>query len=561
MKLLNHLKFRTQITLGFTIVIVFVFVGFMLTLHIILRDNYHEQESLILETYGSQIQNNIDNRMDYFISYLKLLSMNRDLVRTMETEDFQKVTTTLNQETSEFLQFNAGRINSIRPHRNGIYNVSDSMGDNNEILAALKSINAIYTKNILITGTYLNSRNEKVFSIFQRVYQTNTEREYCIEMCVYETELLGFFNEDTSGNHITIINRNKLMSMSDRQSFSQYLYETKGSNILGANWSPTASMGHAITISTKNKNSFDVLIETSTKYLNRGYRMMLIRMMPILAVVLIMAFFFTWIFTVHLHRRLKTLQEKIAAISNWNLTESLHIDGKDEFGILADELDDTRKHILELIGQNKDINNLIRVAEMSALRAQINSHFLFNSLSSIKWLSRQDNPNTLADAVDSLALFLRYSLALDENQVVLRSELQHLEAYIYLQKLRYENEVTVQMDIDDELLQCRTVKLILQPLVENAIYHGRREDCTHLNITIYSNSDDEFYFLTVEDDGNGISPKQLQDIRDGKADSSKSGYGLKNVIDRVHMCSEGKGAVEIESQLNVYTKITIRQLK
>ncbi len=561
MRLLNRLKFRTQIIIGFTIVIAFVFVAFMFTLHMILRDNYREQESLILETYGRQIQNNIDNRMDYFLSYLKLLSMNRELVRAMETEDFSEVTLTLNRETSEFLQLNAGRINSIRLYRNGIYGVLDSFGDIDEILSALRRTSTAYPENILITGTYLNNRNEKVFSIFQRVYQTNTKREYCIEMRVYETELLSFFNEDTSGNHITILHGDKLMSMNDRQLFSKYLYGIKGSDILGADWPRADAMGQAVTISTKNNNNFDVLIETSTKYLDRGYRMTLIRMIPNLVAVLIMALFFTWIFTVHLHRRLKALQEKIALISDWNLSEKLHIDGKDEFGILADELDDTRQRILELMEQNNEINNLIRVAEMSALRAQINSHFLFNSLSSIKWLSRQDAPNTLADAVDHLALFLRYSLALDENQVVLMSELQHLEAYIYLQKLRYENEVTVQLDIDDELLQCKTVKLILQPLVENAIYHGRREDGSHLNITIYSSSDDDFYYLMVEDDGNGISSRQLLDIRDGKSNISKSGYGLKNVIDRVRMCSEGKGAVDIESQPNVYTKITIRQPK
>ncbi len=561
MKLLNRLKFRTQITIGFSIVIGFVFIAFMLTLHIILRDNYREQESLVLETYGRQIQNNINNRVNYYISFLKLLSMNRDMVRVMETEDFQEVIDALNRETSEFMKLNAGRVSSIRPYRNGIYGVSDSLGSIDEIVTALKPVNAKYPENVLITGTYLNGRNEKVFSIIQRVYQTNTEREYFIEMCVYETELLGFFNEDASGNHISILHGGKLMSMNDRQLFNRYLYEVKGSDILGTDYPLTDSMKQAVIISAKDKNDVDVYIETSTKYLDRGYRMMLIRMMPILAAVLIMAFFFTWIFTVHLHRRLKTLQEKIAAISNWNLTEELYIGGKDEFGMLAEELDDTRKRILELIEQNKDINNLIRAAEMSALRAQINSHFLFNSLSSIKWLSRQDNPNILADAVDSLALFLRYSLALNENQVLLMSELKHLEAYIYLQKLRYEDEVNVQMDIEDELLQCKTVKLILQPLVENAIYHGRREDGSPLNITIYSSQEDGFYYLTVEDDGNGISPKQLEDIREGITEVSKSGYGLKNVIDRVRMCSEGRGEVEIESQLNVYTKITIRQLK
>jgi two-component system sensor histidine kinase YesM len=115
------------------------------------------------------------------------------------------------------------------------------------------------------------------------------------------------------------------------------------------------------------------------------------------------------------------------------------------------------------------------------------------------------------------------------------------------------------MDIDAELLPMRTVKLILQPLVENAIYYGRRENGQPLNITIYSFYNEKVYSLVVEDDGNGILLERIKDIYEGSLVSSHSGYGLRNVIERVKMCSNNKGEVIIESTPNEWTHIIINQ--
>jgi len=530
----------------------------MLMLHFVLRASYHEQEHQALRSYGQQISVNIDTRVNYFITYLSLLSMDRVLLEAMENEEYQHVEARLGTMTTEFMSLHSGRVRDIRLYLNGNLDSSDVMVNTKLIFDEFAPGKTAFRENYFLTGTYLNSRNEKIFSLFTKVYQLNPEREYFLEMRVYETELLGFFNEDTSGSNIYILTDDYLTSMSDRNLFGPLLYRSRENDSLSVSQNDVEMLADTITI-PGGSSGFDVIVEPSPEYLDRGYRIMLFRLIPVIIFVLLSSLLFTFLISINFKNRLKTLQGKIAAVSNWELNTNLEIDGRDEFGLLAEELDDTRERILDLIVQNNDINELKRVAEMSALRAQINSHFLFNSLSSIKWLSRQDNKEVLSDAVEKLALFLRYSLVLDENQVPLHKELSQLEAYVYLQKLRYGDELHVHIDIDEELLSCKTVKLVLQPLVENSIIHGRREDGKLLNITIYTYSDGEYYNLIVEDDGIGMSQEMIDNIYSGIEITSQSGCGLKNVIERVKMCSDGLGDVIIESQYGVCTKTTIRQ--
>jgi len=564
LNLFNRWMFRTQLNVSFTLIIAFIIVTVMTLIHFVLRNSFHDQERLALETQTRQIAINIDNRMDNYMSYLRLLSRDPVLIHTMENGDYQRVKRQLELSSREYLDINAGRISAMRVYRNGIYGVVDGLGSINEIIAAFERdaspgmwISMRYRDKYYVTGAYLNSRNEKVFSIFKRVYQTNAERVYYLEMCLYETEVFGFFNEHTEAGEVSVFFGDKLMSMSNRDQFSRLLYQSQSRKSFGVDRALVVVPKDSIVVSSSLSNGLNAAIQTNYGYLDRGYRLMVIRLVPIVCAVMIVALVFVALISVRINRRLKTLQRKIADLSRWNLEAELSIAGKDEFALLSVQLDETRRRIIELIQQNDDANELMRVAEMSALRAQINSHFLFNSLSSIKWLSRLDRKEALAEAVDSLALFLRYSLSLQEDQVKLESELKQLEAYIYLQKLRYGAELNVHIDIEEELFGEKTLKLLLQPLVENAIYHGRRENGTPLSVTIYSHMDAENYDLVVEDDGNGISPERIQEILDGRVELSQSGYGLKNVMTRLNL--SGKGSLSLDSQVGVFTRVTVRQ--
>jgi two-component system, sensor histidine kinase YesM len=555
---MGRLKFRTQLGLGFTLVIVFIILAMLFMLQFILRDSYRTQESSILKANSRQIAINIGNRLDYYMSYLQILSKDKRLLVSMETEPFTQVRNTLDEIVAEYMNLNVARLNAIRLYRNGIYAQTNGLGNIKDIFAQFVPGSEVYRNNYLITGTYLNNRNEKVFSIFQKVFQKNSDRDYFLEMCIYETEIFGFFNGDNSGNSIAVFAGDRLLSINDRKLFTHLLYGAQQDDQHVVNRDSLTPMANAIQIPASAKSGIEVVLQTSTAYIDRAYTAIIQRMLLVLAGVCALAFVMVQQISRRLNRRMKTLSEKIKDISSWKLEHRLSISGKDEFATLGVELDETRTRILALIAQENESNALKREAEISALRSQINSHFLFNSLSSIKWLSRLHRWDQLSDAVDKLAIFLRYSLSFKENMVPLKLELEHLNAYTHLQKLRFGDEVTVHLDIQDELMEAKTLKLLLQPLVENAIYHGRKEDGSPLHITIYSTSGDGYYQLVVEDDGNGMTADCIRNLMED-TQPEQGGFGLRNVIWRLRMCLLGKGGLSIESEPGISTRIVIRQ--
>ncbi len=561
MKFFHRLRFRTQIILCFSVVICFVAVATFGMAHTILRGNYRRQKSEVLETHSRQLSINVSNGLEYFMSYLQLLSSDPELLKAMADEDYEQVNRCLQEATEEFMKLNVGRVSAIRAYRRSRFSTIDSLGSTSSIFAALNRSGSQYPENVVITGTYLNSRNEKVFSIFRKVFQTNRDREYCIEMCIYETELYGFFNEGGEDTDTYLFSGNDLLSMGDRQAFSDLLYRQRQDGQGAVEREKLALKAGEVVVSEQGPWGLEILIETNDAYLEKDYFALLLEMVPIFLTMLLISFYLAAAVTGQMNRRLKQLQNKIADLSNWQLSQKIFMEGRDEFAVLADELEAMRHRILSLIEENNRAQEQMCVAEMSALRAQINSHFLFNSLSTIKWLALEGKVVQQAKAVDSLALFLRYSLEIKGNQVPLEEEINQLSAYAYLQSLRYGDEIHLQIDVDECLMRCQTVRMILQPLVENAIYHGRRASGATLNITIYSEYDEQYYYLMVEDDGNGILPETLEALRAGKKVSSQSGYGLENVIERLHICLKDRreNLIQIQSSLGEYTIITIRQ--
>lgn len=550
---MHNIKFKNQLYIAFSIVITMVSLIILLGLYFILWNNYRDQASITLENQAKQIAINIDNKMDYYLSFANLLVLNSDLIRALEKDDFVTAEAVLNLETKKLINLNIGKVHKISLYRNGedIFNK-----DKKSFKHIINPFEDIY--EVVWTETYLNERNEKAYSMYQKVFQTNLKQEYYMEVSIYETELLAFFNKDHAGYRISIMNNGMLMSSSDRS----YLNET----VIDQDKQLDKSIAdkknrNAIHVSAKCKTGWEVNIDQDMSYISRSFLEGFFGIIPVILSAIAIAIMFISVISKRLSKRMNSLHKKIDYISQWELTQDLRMDGNDEFKILADAVDETRQRILSLIEQINNTNELKRISEMTALRSQIKSHFLFNSLSTIKWLSRQNNQKALSEAVDKLSYILRYSLSLDEDFVSLSSEVEHLQSYIYLEKLRYHEGVMVHIDIDEALMACKTVKLILQPLVENSIYHGRREDGSALNITIYSYSDEENYYLVVEDDGNGMDDENIREIYNSEGDDVHDGYGLKNVINRVRLCSGESGTLTIQSKPLYYTKITICQSK
>jgi two-component system sensor histidine kinase YesM len=552
---LHNFKFRTQILVYFFVIIVVILYAVMQLLYIVLKNSYHDMERSILDSQARQIAMNIDYKIEYYQTYLEMLMKNSNLIHAAENDDFATVQRVLGYETGKFMALNKGHISKIQIYRNGVF--TSKYYDIKKIFAQFKPGGPANKSNTYYTGTYLNDRNERVFSLFMKMYQSNSSREYLVELCFYETELFSLINKADSNYNVKVLNGDVLISTSERPQFVQSLYDNKEA-YAGIPDKPGADKDF-YHISARCNLGWNVVITVNDNYLDQNFLKLYMGLIPISLIVLAAAVLFATLISTQLNRRFSILHRKIDLISQWDLSKDLRMGGNDEFKQLSDALDNTKQRIIGLISQINDINEEKRSAEISALRAQINSHFLFNTLSSIKWLSRNDDRKAVGEAVDKLAFFLRYSLSLDEEQVLLRNEVEQLSAYIYFQKQRYHDDINIRIDIDDGLLECKTVKLILQPLVENAIYHGRKENGSLLNITIYTHSDEEYYYLIVEDDGNGMTEEKIRDVLNGETEEPKGSIGLRNVLERIRICSKGQAELTIGSKPGCYTKIMIRQ--
>lgn len=260
-----------------------------------------------------------------------------------------------------------------------------------------------------------------------------------------------------------------------------------------------------------------------------------------------------------------TRMMKIA--ENGNMEVKVDIGGRDEVGELCNGFNSMIRKINDLIKSEYQAKIIKKEAELNALQARINPHFLYNTLESISCLADINKVPQIGDTCMVLADMLRYSVKSNRDFVAVENELEHVSGYLYIIKVRYEERLQVEMFIDERIKKCLMPKLILQPVVENAVKHGIENiDCVG-RIEISGVIEDDKVIFIIKDNGHGMSWERLEEIRamlsysSVEYDIGKSmdrGIGLENVHYRIKfLYGEEFGITEIQSVLNVGTMLKI----
>ncbi|PZD95813.1 peptidase C56 [Paenibacillus sambharensis] len=212
----------------------------------------------------------------------------------------------------------------------------------------------------------------------------------------------------------------------------------------------------------------------------------------------------------------RRLMKPVKALnSNMKLVEKGHFDTRtdfdspNEFGRLARTFNLMTAKIKELMEQVVQEQEDKRVSELKALQAQIHPHFLYNTLDSIIWMAETGKMNEVVRMTSALSKLLRTSISKGEERVPIRRELAHIEHYLTIQSIRYRDKFTYEVDVDPDILDCLILKIVLQPLVENAIYHGIKNMADPGHIRISGCAAGEDIVLIVEDNGTGTDADQL----------------------------------------------------
>ncbi len=231
--------------------------------------------------------------------------------------------------------------------------------------------------------------------------------------------------------------------------------------------------------------------------------------------------------------------------------------GNDEIGKLKEDYNIMIQEIQKLIQQTVEEQRIKRKAELNVLQAQVKPHFLYNTLDAMGYLALSGKSEELYESLEALGSYYRTSLSKGQEVITIKEEIDIVKSYLILQKLRYGEIFDVTYEIDESTYEYKIPKLVLQPLVENSIYHGIKPKGEVGLIKICVKTEDEQIILSVEDDGVGMSEEELKSIRIDTIDSNSSSFGLKGTIKRLQLFYGITDIYHIESKKRYGTKIDI----
>lgn len=255
---------------------------------------------------------------------------------------------------------------------------------------------------------------------------------------------------------------------------------------------------------------------------------------------------------------LKKLEKYMVQVNPDNMDQRMEILTDDEIGHLSMKFNQMMDRIRNLKEQVIEEQEDKRKYELQALQAQINPHFLYNTLDSIIWMAETNDSNIVA-MTEALAKLFRISLNKGNEEISLERELEHVKNYLIIQSMRYADKFTYEISAEPGVERCRTIKLILQPIVENCIYHGIKKKRGTGKITIRAYRREQNLIIEVSDDGCGMPEEICRKILSDEIESeniSGSGIGVKNVNERIQLRFGKKYGLSYSSEEGVGTTVT-----
>ena len=257
---------------------------------------------------------------------------------------------------------------------------------------------------------------------------------------------------------------------------------------------------------------------------------------------------------------IRKLELSVNEIEKGNLNAKVDAEGSYEIRHLGQSVQNMAKQIHVLMADIVSEHEKKRKQEFDTLQSQINPHFLYNTLDIIVWMIENEKPDQAVKAVTALARFFRISLSRGKSIITVKDELEHVRNYLMIQHMRFKNRFSYTIEAEDEVLELASLKLMLQPLVENAIYHGMEFMDGDGEIFISAWKEGEDLYLKVSDNGLGMTEEQVARLFSDMphtGSSRGSGIGVKNVNERIRLYFGSEYGLSIESEPDEGTVVTI----
>lgn len=280
--------------------------------------------------------------------------------------------------------------------------------------------------------------------------------------------------------------------------------------------------------------------------------------MTVLSIAILMLIVINQCISIAVTRPLHKLEKSVKQL-DLQYPDKIYVGGPEEIRHLGETLRAMVFQMKKLMDDRVKEQEEKRKNELDALQSQINPHFLYNTLDSIVWMIESERYEEAVEMITALANLFRISLSQGKTIITIKEEFQHAQNYSNIQKMRFKNQFQVNFLLDEKLEKYLTIKLIIQPLLENAIYYGMEVTDGDGEILVSGYELDGDIYIDVVDNGIGMPPEQVERLLTGEPYERKrgSGIGLRNVDRRIKLCFGEDYGLKIKSEPDVGTKITI----
>lgn len=313
------------------------------------------------------------------------------------------------------------------------------------------------------------------------------------------------------------------------------------------------------TISKSDKTGWTVVGAANTSELLKNNKQAQMMYLLVAAVLLLGVILISSIIAREITRPIRQLRDSMSMVEEGQFDKAnVAVTAKNEIGSLSKSFNVMTERIHTLMEQNVYEQKQKRKSEMKALQAQINPHFLYNTLDSIIWMSEAGQNEEVVLMTSALARLLRQSISNDKEQVTIAEEIEYVRSYLTIQKMRYKDKLEYSIEVSPEISHVMIIKFALQPLVENAIYHGLKYKETKGNLNIRGYERGDKAYITIADDGVGMDEEVLEHIFDeSKKEHKSNGVGVPNVQKRLQLHYGQEYGISYISRKGVGTVATV----
>ncbi|RJX39578.1 sensor histidine kinase [Paenibacillus pinisoli] len=426
-------------------------------------------------------------------------------------------------------------------------------------LEYLTQLQQTYGNNIF--SNVIQDKNGNNVIYLGRILNFNAQNHFygMVTIGLNEELLYKLIEKEEQNKSVYLLNeKNQIISASDKSLLNLSFSEAIGPELSG-NQEVVAIDGHPhLLVYNTMPHGWKTVSLTPIDEIMSSSRQTAMQIVVIALFSIVLSILMIIVIAKYLSLRLRKLNRQAAQVEKGNFTVLLTDSSKDEIGQLNAAFNKMSTRLKDMIDKLYIKEIAKRDAELYALQSQINPHFLYNTLSGISSLAIQNDDMEVSKMLNHLARFYQTSLNMGHQYITLEKEIALTKHYLAIQHLRFEDSFMERWEVDESLCKHETLKLLLQPFVENAINHAIYDDqqCLEIFIRIYRSmhAGAPALLLEVEDDGCGMSSEQVETLL---STESKAGYGIKNVHERVQLAYGPNYGVTIHSQAGLGTKITI----